>query len=89
MQTTHRVHREDPPLPGALSLNAPDGSVLIIQALPGRGWRCCPIDRPLHQSVPLYASLRWALIDWVSGTGDDDPWLLATLRRLAPEELVG
>jgi hypothetical protein len=72
-----------------MRLEARDGGVLTVQAVPGRGWRCSLHGRPPDECVPLYATLRGALIDCIPGIGEDDPWLVAELRRLAPEEAVG
>ena len=72
-----------------VTLEAPDGRRVTVQEQPERGWRCCAADDAPHHYLPLHRSLRAALTEALPGLGPDDPWLRATLLRLAPQELVG
>ena len=73
-------------MPGPLTLAAPGGALLTIEQVPGRGWRCCPQEAAQETCVPLYATLRGALVDCVPDLAEDDPWLRETIARLAPGE---
>lgn len=75
-------------MPGTLTLTSPDGREVTLREDPGRGWRCCPVSDAPHYYIPLYPSLRDALTEAVPGLAQDDPWLVETLCRLAPQELV-
>lgn len=75
-------------MPGTLTLTTPDGRAVTLQEHPGRGWRCCEVTEAPHYYVPLHGSLRAALTEALPGLADDDPWLVATLCRLAPQELL-
>lgn len=70
-------------------LTAPDGARLTLQALPGRGWRCCRMDHAPHAFVASHPTLREALLDALPGMDEDDPWLISQLSLHAPVELPG
>jgi hypothetical protein len=74
---------------GPMELEGPDGKALTLQRLPGRGWRCCSAEDTPHYLVAAQPSLRDALTEALPGLAEDDPWLVGTLQRLAPEELGG
>jgi hypothetical protein len=67
-------------------LTTPGGAVLTLQALPGRGWRCCRSDGAPHIYVQTHATLREALLDALPGLDEHDPWLIQQLLRRAPQE---
>ena len=71
---------------GVTALEARDGARLLLKRVPGRGWRCCRIGQAPEECVPLYASLRGALIDSLPGLDQDEEWLAEVVRLLAPEE---
>jgi hypothetical protein len=72
-----------------VTLEAPGGRRVTVQEQPERGWRCCAADDAPHHYLPLHRSLRAALTEALPGLRPDDPWLRATLLRLAPQELAG
>ena len=74
---------------GIQVLTAPDGARLTLQALPGRGWRCCRLDQAPHTYVPSHSTLRAALMEALPEMDEADPWLIRELSLHAPEELPG
>jgi hypothetical protein len=76
-------------VPGNLTLTTPDGREVTLWEDAGRGWRCCVVTDAPHYYLPLHPSLRAALTEALPGLAEDDPWLVATLGQLAPQELLG
>ena len=84
--TAWRLELFRPDEEGFTTLLAPDGTTLRVKHVPGRGWRCSFAGQAGEDVVPLYASLQAALSDCLGGVAENDPWVLAVVRRLAPEE---